>query len=149
MRPIIFRGKLKDKEQADFFNNWVYGDLINYGDGSVWIRQQETGQELEIIPETVGQFTGLSDNDGIKIFEGDYCSILDVTTKPTPIIGVVEYTDQACFEVFDQKHLHGLFLHNPIDLNNYIQGLRKFLPNTPRTINVIGNIHDNKNLING
>jgi len=155
MRPIIFRGKR-------FAGAWVEGDLIRgvgrkkgkmyilpIVENFAYLDGCDPLDGYEVIPETVGQYTGVNDNDGIKIFEGDYCSILDVTTKPTPTIGVVEYTDQACFEVFDQKHLHGLFLHNPIDLSNYIQELRKFLPNTPRTINVIGNIHDNKNLING
>ena len=108
MRPIIFRGKLKDKEQADFFNNWVYGDLIHYGDGSVWIRQQETGQELEIIPETVGQFTGLSDNNEVDVYEGDeiigVCILTDANGYDTrfDVHGVVKYSDDFSGLIFTE-----------------------------------------------
>jgi len=70
-RDILFRAKPKDKETiigSDFY----YGDLIHYPNANIFcIRQQETGSQLEVIPETVGQFTGLTDKNGKRIFEDD------------------------------------------------------------------------------
>ncbi len=68
MREILFRGKFSEKSR------WSYGDL--YTDhGKVYIATRDTMHGVrvheEVIPDTVGQFTGLMDNHGRKIFEGD------------------------------------------------------------------------------
>lgn len=78
MREILFRGKRVDNgewiEGCYYKRNTYYGDqfLKHYIIVSTEDLDYEQALEYyEVIPETVGQYTGLTDVEGSKIFEGD------------------------------------------------------------------------------
>ena len=67
MRDILFRGKSID------YGSWENGDLIK-SIGKTYIGNTLGNNRedwVEVIPESVGQFIGLPDKNGVKIFDGD------------------------------------------------------------------------------
>ena len=91
-REILFRGKVSGKRLNK--GEWIEGDLVHQLDYYVKpcdkhfilnkydTNDYEVGEPIQVDPATVGQFTGLTDLNGVKIFEGDvvictFCIIED------------------------------------------------------------------------
>lgn len=97
MREITFRGKTINL--AD--NKWVYGSLIEFNERTflsdnniahkvpsvMWNLHTFEGF-CEVIPSTVGQYTGLTDDNKTKIFDGD---ILRLADSYNEIMAVIEF----------------------------------------------------------
>ena len=126
-REILFRGKRADNGE------WIYGNLfipdnpdkpveILIGTNSVRI-------SYEVIPETVGQYTGLTDKNGTKIFEGD-------------IIFRNYYGEKKTYQVVYDKYI-GAFTGQDKEGLYYTT-----FDGDSECFEVIDNIHDNPELIN-
>ena len=128
-REIIFRGK--DIETGE----WVYGFLYHYlDDNSCYIEfTDENGDDIgcRADPETVGQYTGLKDKNGIKIFEGDILSC-QVYTNTDERENYSVYFDNGMFLLKDPKEPMSIIL---------IENVKFF------DCEVIGNIYDNYELL--
>ena len=132
MREILFRGKTKD-------GRWIYGDLWHrpYGNNSVAIVSftEDTGTTggLEVIPETVGQYTGLKDKNGKEIYEGD----------------IAFHRDYECFGyvVFSGDESAFAFLVITGSNNNGATTEFEWLYDYADELEIIGDIYENPELL--
>lgn len=140
MREILFRGKSVND------GNWVEGSLVittiepvddtpikhyhieNMTIG-VFPDEFQSGLSETVNPNTVGQFTGLTDKNGKRIFEGDVCRV----TRPCVLAyGKITF-ENGCFWFVDDGP-GGMLRLCDAKMNGF-------------QIEVIGNIHDNPELL--
>ena len=127
MRTIKFRGKLKSN------GNWEYGDLLHDNFDACYIYPIEVGdlyKNNEVIPETIGQFTGLIDKNGNEIFEGD---ILQFGNSQSGMCEVKwnEHIAAFCIRFYFKDEIGSRPLGGGVEFA------------------IIGNIHDNPELLKG
>lgn len=122
MREILFRGKCIRT------NEWVYGSLLQEMYNCYISRKVDQTREaitqICVHKETIGQFTGLLDKNGVKIFEGDLLNIF---------LGV-GLGDTAEVITYSEKYGYYKYGNNPIC---------EILEDEKVSYLVIGNIHDN------
>ena len=132
MREILFRGKTKAIAGSPYNNGkpdgeWVFGYI--YTDlGAMKIRQFEPDRpecnDYEVDPETVGQYTGLTDKNGKRIFEGDIVDYISSDVIGNPKTGTIIVEDMTDYDTM-------IYLNHSDELQ------------------IIGNIHDNPELLGG
>lgn len=105
MREILFRAKSIIADSPDMPDYWLYGSLIKgtrFCDEYTWSTYYvinpknsdvELNEDVEVWPETVGQYSGWNDKKGQKIFEGDIVDIEPHGYIPTMNRGVVIFKD--------------------------------------------------------
>ena len=136
----IFRGKTFSQDEHFDDGEWVEGYYIcfNGKEHRIYSGYAETDcgdyypDWFNVRPETVGQYTGLTDKNGKKIFEGDICQIKGIS-----------YIDETPFVVEWNEEFSGWFWRN-LDFGSATDTLTAEIAETSR---VIGNIHDNKELL--
>ena len=120
-REILFRGKRMDN------GKWEYG-FLSWND-SPRKRSYHINNDV-VYSETVGQFTGLTDKNGTKIFEGDILNLISPTTNEIKIKNAIVYYSESSFKI---NKTIGMY-------SNHLYGWAY-------SYNIIGNVHDNKALI--
>ena len=127
MREIKFRGKRVDNGE------WVYGDLLTKVNelskqpAIVCFNGSIIPKSIKVIPETVGQFTGLCDKNGKEVYEGDVVKL-----------GSIYY---LCIIIFDKPEC-GYAARSTKTGQCYGIGT-----DVKNRLEVIGNIHENPSLL--
>ena len=143
-RQLLFRGQTRKKGQkvkldgSPVDGNWVYGGIFpGTGDYSVIYgaaKENFTGLDLEkhvVYSDTVGQYTGLQEKNGTRIFEGDICR----NTKTGEIVSVKWHGTMA-----------GYVWSKPKEDNKYLYDFGELFRVYDK-YEVIGNIYDNPELL--
>lgn len=117
MREILFRGKRIDSGE------WVYGTMYKIAiDLNPFILTGgKLGCSYQVDEETVGQYTGLKDKNGKRIFEGDIVRLPELYGNGKAVIRFCGTAFKACGELFSYQ--------------------------VSESMEVIGNVHDNPELL--
>lgn len=132
MREILFRGQwIKNSDWVEGYYVLLHGiHYIVVTEDDDW----EDGEWFEVYPETIGQYTGMTDKDGNKIFEHD----------------VIGGDEEMCATMYNRNT--GAYTHNTWT-NKDVRYLVEFTPSSLQLISayakrfkIIGNIHNNPSL---
>ena len=128
MREILFKAKRISDGQ------WVIGDLSQHKTGKKFIKSGSATHSFEVVPETICQYTGLTDKNGNKIWENDIVRFVCVTPSvKQEMIKQVKYRKHGGISPFwwsYECNRCGSFC----DI---------------KEVEVVGNIHDNPELLGG
>lgn len=124
MREILFRAKRIDNGE------WIEGDLVHAPDGRTAVSTYD--DLVETVPETVCQWTGLTDKNNRKIFEGDICKYYNSEDKDGIAVIREDYAEWRNGTIRQKEIMTPLF---------YLKCSKEW--------EVIGNIFDNPELLQG
>lgn len=143
----IYRGKRIDT------GTWKEGYLLGLQDKltgkDLFFIVDENGEYHRVDPETVGEYTGLTDSNGTGIFEGDILCSFVANRKVTSIVKIGAYKPDF---FYDFAHEHGYDMSVKVyGLYAYVFSNRSdiMLAANMKLASVIGNIYDNPELLRG
>lgn len=150
MRTIKFRGYSKDFAE----NEWFFGNLIDKGNGSFQILEKNpkiwdlSYDGIEVLPESIGQFTGLHDKNGKEIYEGDIVNWgmhHQNSEEHFHRYAIVEFNPDIQFKIiFYINSQNG----NRKETDGHIFRFGQFAyKETNKHLEVIGNIYENPELL--
>ena len=140
-REILFRGK----RDPHYGKGWCYGVPYTDHEGDCIIATHNS--QMVVIEKTVGQYTGLTDKNGVKIFEGD---ILKGFGYPFYSDGEFNYFAEVIW--FDNSPAFGisLFKNSESNVRDVSDGLLYYLEDfNSDDYEVIGNVFDNPEQLKG
>lgn len=141
MREIIFKAKRKDNEE------WVEGLLWKkkYNHNKIFIScfpDKDDNEEVFVVdPDTICQYTGLTDKNGRKIWENDIVRYNEEDWFPYAVVKYGEYKNNGnmdCYLGFYMDWQNDIYFR--VDIGYWVKN---------RDIEVIGNIFDNPELLKG
>ena len=128
-REILSRGKRTDN--GEWVEGFYWKDI--WGDNTEYIYYD--GESYKVIPDTVGRYTGLTDKNGKKIFEGDILKSADGDGEKS--LHTVQWSDD-----------YSGWATQGIDMKYFAETIY-FWDDYRECYEVIGNIHDNLELLEG
>lgn len=154
MREILFRGKGNKKYNDGM---WYFGVPIRCYDGDWQICTDNI--KRTVIPETIGQYTGLTDKNVTKIFEGDivkHHNDFD-ETEYTSVVKFGEYEQDGSYGEYAPTECIGFYVEvNNFTCPDWCENEPEYFSDYLRQQNileiankceVIGNIYDNKEIL--
>ena len=134
MREILFRGQTRRKGEYivnmagdKCESHWVYGGIFPQnkdGDFAIIYQQEPEIRKFTVYADTVGQYTGLTDKNGVRIFEGDIIDYISSDVIGNPKTGTIIVEDMTDYDTM-------IYLNHSDELQ------------------IIGNIHDNPEIFKG